>query len=622
MVIPNLTKGSRVEVSSNDAGFHGAWYVATILDEVEIPQSKTKGSSKHKSKKSKKIEYKVQYDSLVEEDDRSKLLTENVEPSFVRPLAPRYTRLNVNVDINEPVVVESEAADGGGGGVGGGGEFELFDVVDAYHLDGWWIGVVTKVVVVINGGQNNDDDDKKKYMVTFETPAEEVEFEKSKLRLHVDWIDGGWILQPKKTLEQEFAFINAVQTSKSNDDAHLGLTKPSDGAIVADPATPTVGSQSSSKKRSSSRKVAVTHGDTVGGPDYSFTYIGNKRNVRDSLGRFRSPSGSKGKTEVMVPVVEASGSQAEHQDSLPLEQEKSITETCEVEASESPQRRKRGRPPKSPIKLPNGLLEDNQESRKRVSFAIPEMTTELDEQPLSAWCQGLRTPTTVSKSTRGSRCSPLDRRNEPSDTLNPAIVNNSEINKYHQELPFIKRSSMWATIESLEVYQNPPQKPHFSLLKQVKEDFREGLAIAYFVTFANLVQRISKLKLDDPNNGIIEDSLETLVDLETHGFDVGVVRARLNELLSRKAKVGELREKLKQAEEELEKQNLEKSKIDEEISQLEAKMQELKEKVVESEKKKNVKDEEIKKLQSDLHQVANQIMGWKVTFEKLATSPL
>ena len=129
----------------------------------------------------------------------------------------------------------------------------------------------------------------------------------------------------------------------------------------------------------------------------------------------------------------------------------------------------------------------------------------------------------------GSRRSALDHGDEPSE--NPAIANNC---KYQQEWPFIKQSPIWATIESLKLYQNPPQKPHFSNLKKVKEDLREGLAIAFMVTFANVVERISELKLDDPNN-IMENSLGTLVELETLGFNVGAIRTRLNELLSKKA---------------------------------------------------------------------------------------
>ncbi|KVI00723.1 Protein of unknown function DUF724 [Cynara cardunculus var. scolymus] len=218
-----------------------------------------------------------------------------------------------------------------------------------------------------------------------------------------------------------------------------------------------------------------------------------------------------------------------------------------------------------------------------------------------------------------SRSSNVDKCDEPSDASNPAVLNNHEISEYQQEWPFVKRSPIWATIESLELYQNPPQKPHFLLLKIMKEDYREGLAIGHMVTFANVVQRTSKLQPDVPSD-IIDNSLETLVELETHGFDVGAVRARLNELLARKAKLGELKDKLKQVEKELEKRNLEKSKIKEEVDELEAKMQELQEKLVQSVKKKNVKDEEIMMLQSNLYLVGNEIMDWKVEFEKLAAT--
>ncbi|KAI3697644.1 hypothetical protein L6452_30739 [Arctium lappa] len=258
-----------------------------------------------------------------------------------------------------------------------------------------------------------------------------------------------------------------------------------------------------------------------------------------------------------------------------------ITETCEAE--DGTHKRKRGRPKKSLVKIPMGLLQ-------------------------LGYLQG------------SSRSSDVDNPDEPSDASNPAIQSNREITGYQQEWPFIKRSPIWAAIESQELYQNPPQKPHFLLLKRIKEDHREGVAIGHMVTFANVVQRTSKLQPDDPDD-IIENSLETLVDLETHGFNVGAVRARLNELLSRKAEVGELEDKLKQVEKELEKQNLEKSKIDEEVDQLEGKMQELQEKLGQSVKKKKVKAEEIMMLQSKFHLVANQIMDCKVYFKKLAATP-
>ncbi|KAJ9552492.1 hypothetical protein OSB04_016537 [Centaurea solstitialis] len=383
-----ITKGCLVEVSSDDPGYHGAWYIATFLDEVQLHQSKSKNNkgSTSNSKNRKKIGYLVKFVSLFEDGDPSEPLTEIVDPSFVRPLPPSYpTRNNVNN------AVEEEAAD-----------YELYDVVDAYDRDGWWMGVVTEVL--------NDD----KYMVSFESPPEELEFEKSQLRLHVDWIDGHWEIPPNK-------------------------------------------------------------------------------------------------------------------------------ETCEAEASS--QKRKRGG----------------------------------DE--------------------------------------NPAVV------EYQQEWPFIKQSPMWATIESLELYQNPPQKPHFSPLNTVKEDSREGLAIAQLVTFANVVQRTSPLKMDDHDH-MIHDRFETLVELESHGFDVDALRARLNELLSAKAQVRELNDKLKQVKEDLRNQNLEKSQIEEEIGQLQGEMLDLQEKLLVSEDKKNMKDKEIKMLQSKLHLLANQITPLEAEFKKIVASPL
>ena len=92
-------KGTPVEVSSDEEGFRGAWYLATIL---ESPPKST-------SKKRKKA--LVQYRTLLAEDGSS-VLTEYVDPAFIRPLPP-----------NEEVGVQSG--------------FEVNDVVDARYRDGW-----------------------------------------------------------------------------------------------------------------------------------------------------------------------------------------------------------------------------------------------------------------------------------------------------------------------------------------------------------------------------------------------------------------------------------------------------------------------------------------------------
>ncbi|KAJ9552575.1 hypothetical protein OSB04_016620 [Centaurea solstitialis] len=121
------------------------------------------------------------------------------------------------------------------------------------------------------------------------------------------------------------------------------------------------------------------------------------------------------------------------------------------------------------------------------------------------------------------------------------------------------------------------------------------------VMFANVVQRNSQLKFDDPDH-IIHDRLETLVELETHGFDVGTLRARLNQLLYAKAQVHELN--------------------DEETGQLQGTMQDLQETLVVSRNKKKMKDKEIKMLQSNVNQLANKIIGLEAEFKKFAATPL
>lgn len=221
----------------------------------------------------------------------------------------------------------------------------------------------------------------------------------------------------------------------------------------------------------------------------------------------------------------------------------------------------------------------------------------------------------------GSSCSdPCDHRDESSVPLKQTIANNDGTADY-QQWPFIKRSPVWATIECLESYQKQPQKPHFSPLKERNEYFREGLAIAFVVTFADLVRRVSSLQLTDPDD-IINNSLETLAELESHGFNVGPVRDRLNALRTWKVKVGQLENKLENLKKDLEKCNLDKSEVEEEMSQLEVKIQELQEKMVQNVKMINVKNEEINKFQVSADCVSNQIMDWKSAFEKLAASPL
>ncbi|KAK9058888.1 hypothetical protein SSX86_023732 [Deinandra increscens subsp. villosa] len=556
-----LTNGSAVEVSSDEPGFHGAWYVATLVDQVKPSPTQ----------KNTKIGYLVKYDALVKDDVTSEPLTEIVDSSFVRPSPPLNIRRNSNCNGNGDVTVtvtEEEEEE----------EFEVCDVIDAYHRDGWWIGVV-KSVEIGEGGV-------RKYVVAFENPPEEFEFEKSKMRLHVDWVDSRWVVPPRKTPEQEVGGKNATN------DAGPGFTTPSKGAQVD---KETVGTSLSAKRSSRLRKKSESNSTA----DSSVTYSRNKRIINlvedESRGKRSKSSGSKGKKKVTVSQTETSVSDDIPQDSPPVEAEIGVTPTChESEDGKSHRKRKGGSRSKS-VKKPNGLQQDGH-----------DVVSDIDEQPLSVWYQGTH-PLSALK--RSSCFSSLDHN---SNSPNKAIVTTAgTATDYQKDWPFIKRSPIW---DAIELQLTTPQKPHFSPLRKENEDYREGLAVAHMVTFTNIVQKLSEFQPNEPVD-MINNSLQTLCDLETHGFDVGPIRGRLNKLLSLKSKAREHEDSRKEVEKELEKCNLEKGLVEKEMEQLKAKMQALNEKMAQITTAQKVKEEQIVRLQSDLLIVSNQI-------GKLAATPL
>ncbi|KAL8205028.1 hypothetical protein R6Q57_010651 [Mikania cordata] len=578
MAKSTVTIESAVEVSSEEPGFYGAWYAATVIDEG-------KPSNKRNRNVNKTSWYLVKYDTLFDEDDPPQPLTEVVDSSFVRPSPPRNIRRSNGgnaTEAEEAVEAAEEECDGGG-------DFEACDVIDAFHRDGWWIGVVKSVIV---------DGEMRKYIVSFEHPPEEFEFERCNLRLHVDWIDRRWIIPPKKTPEQVLDDRNVLDAAAS------GFTTPVKRAQINDVGNIIVGPPNSAIKNSRSRKKSESN--SVG--NSSVTSCRNKRVVKlvegDSRGkRFQSSAGSKEITKVSACISETRGSDDIHQDSPRVEHEIIITQTHESVGSKSHQKRKRGRTPKLVIEKPIGLQDGH------------GVTTNIDEQPLSVWYQGMH-PLSLK---RRSRFSPHDHDgNSPKQAV---VASAGTTTNYQHDWPFIKRSPIWSTIESLELYITSPQRPHFSPLKKKNMDYREGLAIAHMITFGNLVQRLPDLRPNDPAD-MFSNTLETLLDLETHGFDVGPIRARLNELLALKSIVDHHEVKCKEVEKEIENHNHEKSLVEKDMDQLKVKMQELKEKMVQAATAIKVKEGEIRKMQSNLHLVNNQINDLEVAFEKLASTPL
>ncbi|CAJ1977863.1 unnamed protein product [Sphenostylis stenocarpa] len=143
--VEELGVGALVEVSSDEDGFSGAWFAATVVE--------AKGQDK----------FVVEYQTLLAEDD-SNLLREEIDALHIRPHPPD---------------------------TGAHGEFSLLDEVDALYNDGWWVGVISKVLA------------DSKYIVYFRSSNEELEFQQSHLRLHQDWIHGKWVMPSKGKKEME-----------------------------------------------------------------------------------------------------------------------------------------------------------------------------------------------------------------------------------------------------------------------------------------------------------------------------------------------------------------------------------------------------------------------------------
>nr|XP_043639267.1 protein AGENET DOMAIN (AGD)-CONTAINING P1 [Erigeron canadensis] len=127
-------KGQSVEVSSDEEGFQGAWFAATVIEQLSTGKFK--------------IEYK-----FLRNDDDTAFITEEVDSNHIRPCPP-----NEMID-----------------------QFRLYEEVDALYNDGWWVGVIFKVL------------GRQRYEVFFRDTSEEIVFKQSELRRHVEWINGKWV---------------------------------------------------------------------------------------------------------------------------------------------------------------------------------------------------------------------------------------------------------------------------------------------------------------------------------------------------------------------------------------------------------------------------------------------
>ncbi|KAB1199893.1 hypothetical protein CJ030_MR0G010416 [Morella rubra] len=250
-----------------------------------------------------------------------------------------------------------------------------------------------------------------------------------------------------------------------------------------------------------------------------------------------------------------------------------------------------------------------------------------DDRPLSTWFGGmLHCPTSV-KESRLSPGSTVVECNEASEgqvdimqQVPAADDTGGCVLNENRSLPFVKSSLLWKTLESMEIFRMMPQDPHFHPLGICKEEYREGLAIGNMVTFASLTEKISKLHLDQ-SRSILCGYLESLVDLEKHGFDVTFLRGRMNKLLSIKDRQEQILNESKDAECKIFKYHREKTEMADKMVNITKQIAELEGKraLINSEMER--KKVESSRLQMRVDAIKEDIQSAQLDFEKVAAAP-
>ncbi|XP_050211089.1 DUF724 domain-containing protein 3-like [Mercurialis annua] len=560
--------GDQVEVCSDDEGFRGAWYVASVLK--SISSSRSTGSYPKR-----KAGVLVEYHSLLSDADHNMKLTESVEVSYIRPLPP----------------------------VSDGSWYEPYDVVDAFHRDGWWKGVVSDVFEY-NGSNET------KYTVVFEDPFERIDFFAKELRFHLEWIDGSWFKPPKQT-----EIPTGVQSTHADSNA-----REPEVAVNAESSTKTPDDTLKSLRGKSREKLAIKR---------------SRKNLLEHSANSHSKSPSKRTKKTLPKSEDALSCLAEN-----LNNENSVKplllEACHVELT--------------PIQTTNQELQV-------AGGVLTKCSTNnmVDDTPSS--CSDIPF-TAINNQDVGSENEAAGSLEKSESQMNSQVTGGEDknkedsaeifVDKQHKEgntesesenvkesslinvpgtteltesrgMPFVKSSSFWNIIESLEIFRVLPQKPHFGPLVEYKEATREGLAIGYMFTFANLIEKTSKLRVDNSREEI-NSYLEVFADLKTLGFNVKAVEDRLQKLMSIKDRFEQLEDESKNFRIQLTECEDEMTKLEEDIVKTDRLISELEEKRAMKVSTKVMKDSKLVALQAGVDVINEDIVKMKHEFESQAAA--
>ncbi|XP_008796800.2 uncharacterized protein LOC103712141 [Phoenix dactylifera] len=233
----------------------------------------------------------------------------------------------------------------------------------------------------------------------------------------------------------------------------------------------------------------------------------------------------------------------------------------------------------------------------------------------AASCEGLNPSESPSKRTSGENKEALIDPSSSHSSLKEVI------------LPFLKSSSMWESIKAMDIFHIMPQQPHFRPLEQYSMEFREGMAIGLMVSFANLATSINKLNIAD-NRSTFEERLKALGPLEANGFDVGRLRACLEELLETqsnqwqsKSKIAELEQKIIERKGDNDRLGALAVQLDKAIMEVEQNLTHFRESRELVIMQRKIIDTEILKLQKDVQEAEEAYRSAERHFNSTAVAP-
>ncbi|KAJ0244526.1 Agenet-like domain-containing protein [Hirschfeldia incana] len=483
--------GDEIEVSSDEEGFKGSWFRAILED--PLPQSGKK---------------KLNVSLLA--DDGSSTTRITTYRRFIRPVPSEN--------------LFTAAA-----------EFEEGCVVEASRGGGWWTGVVVKKI--------NDED---AVWVYFDSPPDLFQFQTGQLRQHLYWVKP----RVKVSLSNKKSTFRCGTMVEVKVDEDVDVWVPS--VIVkelGDKKSFVVKPFKNLSWDDGGGGEAPKPNRTVGLGSIRLTpghvSVGRSYGLMESVEVFIDPGWRPGRVKSILCderyTVFMKGTKQSlvlTHDAIRPSHDSVLRNTSEVNAT-SLSSEENGE-----MEVPEEhSREDDNRKRKRGGA---EHTPVLSETTATGSVSSLT-------SSPARTATPLNQTDAETEdiTVQPESSEECNIRKRTKEhnlsstpvvqakdttlvLPFVKKSPFWKILETSEGFQRAPQTPHFSpLLKESKEQFREGLAFGMMLTHSGLLESFTDL---EPHVTMSElNSLKaSFAELDKHGFSVSAPLARINKLLALK----------------------------------------------------------------------------------------